>query len=307
MECPPSLIVFSSSILESMISVLGVFTNLLCFIVFSKIIQHEHIVGNMFKYLLVKAFCDCANCFGNIFIILYNCEWCGTAHTYWIQLYYIWIYNYTESITNLCSSMFEIAATFDCLITINNKWPVFQTKKCFYIVSLVIFLYCISFYVYIPLNGTIIEDYTFLNASNYTNKVRFTVKWSQTDFYEVDVIIRDAVVLVALIVLNVLIFISIKRAAANKRRISGRDNVQAQKASQRKAKMIEAMTCCFFWGHVTFFFYNLLYNSLSSVYSFFDCLNYLSYVPIEASYAFSIVLYYHFNKACKRYFLQKFC
>ncbi len=129
-------------------------------------------------------------------------------------------------------------------------------------------------------------------------------KWAVTDLYDVDVFIRDVVVFVALLVLNVLIFNFMSRTSENKRRISGRVSVESQRAERRKVTMISTMAACFFVGHVTSFTFNILYNSFKS--PEFDCFGYLSALPFDLSYSTSIFFYYHFNSTFKRYFLRYF-
>jgi hypothetical protein len=134
-----SLIVRSYMI--TIVSVIGIVVNTWCVVVFSMIIHKEKLSNHMFKYLLLKALHVDVQFLVQVFAPLYYCTTCSTYQTYASQFWYIWFYYYVECINELCSGFYDVAATFDCLITINQKFDCCRKNLSFYIISTGVFIF----------------------------------------------------------------------------------------------------------------------------------------------------------------------
>lgn len=129
-------------------SIFGILTNSACVYVFVRILCNEKLNGHMFKFLLLKAIHDLIQFILQVFEPLYYCETCSTYQTYSAQVWYIWFYYYVEAVNELCSGFFELAAAFDCFIIVNNKLEFMRKNVYFYVISTVITLYSLVFYIF---------------------------------------------------------------------------------------------------------------------------------------------------------------
>lgn len=143
-----------SSIINSYIipaiSVVGVVTNTWCIYAFVRILRNSRasIASNMFKYLLLKSIQDDCQFLVQVFAPLYYCVTCSTYQTFSSQVWYIGFYYYVEATNELASGLYDLAATFDCLLAIGNQCRVFQSTFMFYTLSTVIFLFSALFYIF---------------------------------------------------------------------------------------------------------------------------------------------------------------
>ncbi len=112
--------------------------------VFSLILICEKQHSNMFKYLLLNAINDAIQFVIQSFAPLFYTN----PSTYASQVWFIGFYYSVESVNELSSGFFELAATFDCMITINRKFDCCKKKLFFYVTGLAIFVYSSLFYVF---------------------------------------------------------------------------------------------------------------------------------------------------------------
>jgi hypothetical protein len=96
---------------------------------------------------------------------LYFCRKCRTTSSYLIQIWYIWSYIYFENIFMTISAIFEIAATFNCYISISAKFEYCQTNLFFYIFSTTVILLVSICYIILPL-GYVIKNENKIDLNN---------------------------------------------------------------------------------------------------------------------------------------------
>lgn len=125
------------------ISGIGLFINILNITIFYKIIQAtaKYDSGHMFKYLLFKSIDDLIQYLTLLLgPIYFNSD--SKLGAYW----YIWIYRYIKSVFELSSSYMQLAATFDCYITIKKFFKCCRTDIFAYLLIIVTHVVCFIFY-----------------------------------------------------------------------------------------------------------------------------------------------------------------
>jgi hypothetical protein len=301
---------FLFNYLEPSLNVFGIIANGFCVIVFFKILTRRQSLqgivsgGNIFKYLFLKSIMDFLNFVSNFFETFYDCHNCESSKSFVAKLWFIWIYNYFQYIVQTSSSVFEIAATFDCYITIIKKFTFFQTNLFFYSFSSLVVIVCTLVYIIFPFNFTIKK------VSNHTYEYDYS-KFGKTSLsnslYMADSFIRDGFFLVVLIFLNALI-LSLLIKTTKRRRDLVRNNMNnsslltiAQKAERKRMIMITLTGLNYMIGHSLFFVYNILPNKDERDMGY--CLFRYLYFFYIVSYANSIIFYYFFNSIFKRYLI----
>jgi hypothetical protein len=97
-------------------------------LVFIRILLSATRSGHAYKFLLVKALCDALALAIHSFELLHSCQTCPTYLTRAQAVWFIWFKSYTEHAVELCSGLFQIAATIDCIIILTRKFPYFRYK-----------------------------------------------------------------------------------------------------------------------------------------------------------------------------------
>jgi hypothetical protein len=133
------------------LDVLGIVLNAFCVLIWVLLLKEPQQPGqgHMFKYLLIKALCDTAYFTCDIFKIAYSCGDCAIRHSYAMQVWGIWFANYGEYVLSLCSAWLEVAATFDCFVTVSQKCTGCLAPICFYAVTFTALLFGASFNCFI--------------------------------------------------------------------------------------------------------------------------------------------------------------
>jgi hypothetical protein len=78
--------------------------------------------GNMFKYLLVKSTAEFCLFVIDIFYLGYDCKSCGIANTFAGEIWNNYFASYTEICLMYVSSLMEVIMTFDCYLSLKNRW-----------------------------------------------------------------------------------------------------------------------------------------------------------------------------------------
>ena len=258
----------------------------------------------MYKYLLVKAVYDGTNFIFAIFEFAYFSDGHGTTrNSYILQIWYIWFYFYGRLICQLCSGFMEVAATFDCYITINKRCDCCLKRFCFWVVVVVSMLYSAIYYSYF----LFIREIVPINIGNLS-KEESLYKLETTPFYYssaktylnlIHALVRDLVILIALIVLNVLILWSLVKSTKRKRRL-GASNAQIQqseKAKRKKVLMVFFTGLCFGVGH----FFDLIYSIPHTNSEAWFCFYYIALIFLHSSHVIPFFLYFAFNSTFRRY------
>jgi hypothetical protein len=283
------------------VNILGLIGNGLCIITFSKIIIKKQSQGNLFNYLLLKSIIDFIDFISNSFGVLYYCYNCQMSNWYIFQIWAIWFYNYVEFIAETVSAILEIAATFDCLITINKTFIYCQRKSFFYLFSTLILVGFTLFYLIFPL-GYKIKKHDSNFDYNYND-------FGSTSFYShitiIDSIIRDGIFLLIIITLNKFVLDLLKKSTQRRRELSGQvtnDNnllTVAQSAERKRMIMIIATGLNYMIGH----FINLAFTIITTLNKELNtfCLHKFWILLYDLSYANNIFIYYFFNNVFRRF------
>ena len=225
-----------STYVNTAISVVGLITNSICIVVFTMIIMGEKsLPGQMFKYLLFKAIYDTAQFWIQVFAPLYFCPTCSTYETYGSQLWYVWFYYYAENLFELASGFLEVAATFDCLITVKQMFPRLKTNRACLIFVTIVSVYSTLFYIFRIFTYNIVEIQAVKRnetiGNNETSLVltpsRFVLQaseFSKTALSEtlglMHTASRDAFVMIVTLILNMFLLMTLKDAVKLKKRMT---------------------------------------------------------------------------------------
>jgi hypothetical protein len=286
----------------SIIPPIGFISNLICVIVFIKIIRQESTTtrstdkSNMFKYLLLKSICDFVIFLSRIPVNFYfNAD--GTKNTSLIiNIWYVYINFYLIYPLQVSSTYYEIAAAIDLLLLVNRKFQSLREKIVFYIIGSVAAIFSSLFYI------------PFILFSEMTSKDgKYVVKTLEPHYYYKFLychnLIRDIIPLVLLILINYFILLSLNNIRKKRQTMMNNSNHTGnrnhRKSEINKIKMI-LVICILYLFHLPLTFYNnfKLY-SIHCFQQFFVLLFYLSYVLPIFSYIF-------FNNSFKFHFLKIF-
>jgi hypothetical protein len=289
---------------ERVLFIIGIITNSICIFVFSIIIikQHQQQHGNMFKYLLLKSIVDLLFSFINILDYFNVCQ---SSNELICVLVHIWVFKYLQITIATLSIVFEVAATVDCYININRKLLCCQNNQFFYSFSILTIILLFLFYLVYPLSFVVVK----LNLDYYKiEKSKFGMFFYHLNPAFLDSLLRDFVLFIILVVLNLLILISLMKATQHRRLIlvSNSNNntsmlTSSQKAERRKMIMILATGSNYMIGH----FPNFIWYFLQSYFNIPPNCN-IIFVDffLNLSYVDGIFLYFFFNNIFKQVFIE---
>lgn len=336
-QCPfKDIADFLAYQLTAYLSAVGVVLNTYCIVVFSLIVAKERTVGNMFKFLLVKAIHDDIQAVIQIFALFYSCVSCQTFGTYWMQVWYIYFYFYIGSINQLCSGWLEIASTLDRLIMIYNIFSFGKTKLYFIIVNVVLIIYSSVFYLDYIFTFRIVEKHVAMNSTSSNDSYEITyfayelTEFSSSTFAVVlqlwETLHRDAIVMILLVILNTFILIKFKETMSKKRnrmqklsiipnpathetnasvnstRPTATSNAQMQsvEAAERNLTIMIVMTGInYIIGHTATFVNQAIFFGVLSPTK--DCLIKMSLFFFYFSYSTPFLIYVSVNKLFRSY------
>jgi hypothetical protein len=289
------------------ISIYTFISNLLCAVVFSKILKRIRQNGNkMYYYFFIKSLCDML--FGLIesFYPLYGIESWSTSTSYLTNIWYIYLHKYLNKVLLMASSFLEIVASFDCAISMDNSLKWFQKWTCFIIVNLLILIFCFVYNSYILLVYDINKIYSLNHTVVEYDKHRnddffFSVEYIYLDLF--NSLFRDVISIILLITINLYILINLKKIRKRKNRLqknrkSAKNAIEnrAEIAENRKVRMIYVLCLIYIFGHLPSVLYYL--RALSDGY--FTIIFYASTdIIYPLSYGTSIFVYYFFNNNFK--------
>jgi hypothetical protein len=223
------------------LSIIGLITNILSSIVFSLIIKNGQRSNSddMYIYLLLKSICEGLGCFFSIFGVLYS--YGGTlTNTFTMTVWYIWFKEYIIKALFMASSGFEIAATFNCAISIKKQMKWCEKKLSFWL--WVLFIIVLSFGVemfgafsysmhrHTPIdefNRTINTYFAWHNAL-YSKRIKYGLGES---------IIKEVSFLIILLLLNIYILIKLIQIGRRKKKLTS-TSINSNRAEKRKIIMI---------------------------------------------------------------------
>jgi hypothetical protein len=287
----------------------GSILNLICILCFIKIIRDERSnSSNMFKFFLLKSMSDFTFCFLFIPHIIYNYPASSMLKKSLPLVIWLYFFNrYIAFAAKIMSVFFELAASFDCLFFISQKLGALRTKRSFYIISIVIIVFCLTFSVISLLFRRIESEF----STEYNTTFYKTVKTQiyNTDLYDIyymsNSIIRDIMPLILLILINIMVLIELKKATKRRQRLltSKKRSLStlkiARNVENNKIRMI-VFTSLNHLLHIPIILYNT--RAVSGVCSVVDSLFVLLY---ETSYAIPFFSFILFNKIFRKAITEK--
>jgi hypothetical protein len=308
-------ICFNTRDIKKSIHITGVFTNGICIVVFSLIIKRTQQSSsssrtqgnNMFKYLLIKSIMDFVYCLSESLLYFRICR--GSYQSLACLVTSLWFYDYLYHSIVFLSIVFEIAATFDCYISINRKLKCCQTNFFFNSFSFVSIIFFMLITLIYPLKFKIEKTIT---TDLLNNKTLFQYNIAYSKFGEatsertlifVESLIFDFIMIIILLVFNVIILFSLFETTKRRRILAGNNNnnntllTASQNAERKKIIMIVSTGFNYGVGHFIFFGSSIVYfiNRVSS-YCLFD----YTLVFYVVTYTDSIIFYFFFNNIFRK-------
>jgi hypothetical protein len=299
-------------VILSIINLISFLMNFISVLVFLKILKDKRRTNEressslMYKYLLFKSICDTISSLIKILIIFFKSNidrstLIGSIWTLFFDFYF------TQSFY-LASGFFEIAATFNCAISIENKLKWLQTKLSFYITTIGLFAFCFVYQSFYFVFKHIEKSESFNNKTSYYINDNYKYYSILENFELSTLIIRDLVCLVLLVIINT--FILFKMVQIRKRRSHLQSNSQSanrissRQAEYRKIKMIVSLFIVYTLGHLPFILFQLgvfTYNMKLDNYGRF-----YTEIILTISLSASFFIYTFFDKKFNRVLLNIF-
>lgn len=308
--------------LVTIINFFGSILNLFSAYIFKKILDSQIEQRNssfssnkrMYQYLFFKSISDS---FSQIFMILspfYFCEKFLISLTLVMNLWYIIFYWFIADCLTTVSGLLEIAATFDCYISINNRIKWIKEKKSFLtILFLIYFLsFCYHLFYFFMLNITKRVELNSLNQTITKYSVEYNFKTPFKELNYIESFFRGFVVLFLLLIINLAILIELKKASKRKdefhsssiRSVSSNTVTNnkvinkrklCKSAERRKIMMIFTIFIIYFIGQTSY----VINNFFSSEYLFK-----FSVFLFDFSYSIYFFVYLFFNLKFREIFLS---
>jgi hypothetical protein len=293
--------------LVNTLNVLGSFLNIICILIFYKIIkQEQNNQGHLFKYLFLKSISDFLFCITNIPVIVYYRKEPILDDSFIMQLWYIVGYHYLFAVFTQMSIWFEIFALIDCFCLVSMKFQWHKSKLCFYLTSILSTL--IFFVYYIPTNF----DFKIVRIGNGGYKIdEFNIIFVHY-YAATHTISRELFPICISIVVNTLILFYIRKATIHRQRIANMNpnsvNSQAHlmiarsiHAERNKTKMI-IVTSCMHLFRLPIIFFNFEIFNFKSNHLLID----FCFLFLHLYFAIPVVSYVLFNKTFRKYFSNLF-
>jgi hypothetical protein len=302
--------------IQTVMTYCGAGLNFVCALIFIKIIKDEKRTAttarrsNLFKYLLVKSLIDCLFCVQNMPQVFYYRQDFTINESYGMQFWYLYCFYYLYPVMSTVSVWIEIAASVDCLFLVVTPTATFQwftTKKCFWLVTIIIITS--NSIIYIPnLFWFSIEPKS--DGGYYPKVTKFTAS-SFVHYHKIyHTLIRDTLPVFISMILDSIMFYYIRKSTIRRRAMTKTTQQQqrpmtivrrSEMAERNKIKMMLITSFVHFF-HLPVIIYNFNIFNVRH-YSFWAQLCILS---INLSYFIPIFLYTTFNSIFKRYFYKIF-
>jgi hypothetical protein len=253
--------------------------------------QQQQQKGQMFKYFFVSSVVETmVYLIGSPDAEYYNNDANRYKSFAW-KIWYVYFYCYIYYSLVTISNYMELAATFDCYIVIKNKFTFMQTKKFFkMIISAVIVVCFIMHSTYLVRKIEIINNNGTDNETIVDSKYQHSFENGDNSieikyYHSVLAIIREALPLVLLVIVNILILKTLKEVMKKKREIQRTNNdTTASNAELNKLKMIIAICLDYYILRTPLALYYILNLKIET--AIWDCLFYYGYPSYILSYSF---------------------
>jgi hypothetical protein len=289
------------------LSIIGFIFNLLSTIVFSLIVKNGQRGDDMYKHLLLKSICQMLGCFFSVFYAVYY--YMGPlTYIYLMAFWNIWFENFIIKALFMASTGFEIAATFNCVISIEKQMKWCEKRLSFWI--WVLFILILSFGVEVfPVFMLNIFDSIEIDKFNRTIHSYSPLYNSLVLKFGIyglsESIIKEVLFLLILLSLNCYILFKLIQIGRRKKRLNtNSSNVQnSARAENRKIVMIIVLFLTFLLGHLPNFMFFAVSNGYGSNFFWVDFKDF-AFMCLYLSYSTSFFVYLAFNNIFRRLFMK---
>ena len=306
--------------------IFGACVNLICTVVFTKMIQDKSMKEGVFKYLLFKSMVDTYISLRFSLGRLIKCQYCELDDYYFVKLFY-WIFCiYIGFSVQLISILCDIASSFNRYRLLTMRFKVFN-RISFKLAIGLICTYSFSFYAYKIVGFTIVEysrtennltrSIYILNSSaripsNLSNQTSEILGYIHS-------FVRDGLCVFVLLVLNILTLVEIRRAMHKKKNLIRQNSsasavksgggvrntvIKAHKAQLRLTMMVFTMSSVALISHGLIFieYFKILSRFMRNN----KCMNVVNLMSYELQYSVNFFLYLCFNLNFRKVFFNFF-
>jgi hypothetical protein len=282
------------------ITVVGIISNLICIIVFTIINRTVTSNGQMYLYFLMKSICDFFIFITYLINIFYELSTDQIRNTYFTQFIFIYFYHFLSPIFQMYSIFFEVFATIDCFLSIDNKYKTFLTKKAFYLNSIFVIIFFSCVY-----SGKLFVYKIIPSGNNEYNHEKTCLYF--TAFYRilsfVTLFLRDILGSILCFIFNILIFLNIKKMSERKKLLKNNESlVRCIQAQENKVKMIYFASINHVIFHTPDFIMSIYGKYIKT--TFWIKYVYYSTTLLVLSYLMPFFIYILFNKKFCDTFLE---
>lgn len=283
-SCPSELITIY---VTPFISLLGIIFNLLSTIVFTRMLITNLQVNPLYRILHAKSLLELIMFTLNVLMPIYYCRSCPISSSSLAQIWYIYLFNYSEDFLLTSSLILEIFASIRCYFNLTNSKPrILAGLSIIYPILAIISLTMIysSFILFrfriVRFESGFTTERTDYFNSSFDTLVRFVQSF-----------IRDVLLIILLFVLQSFMIVIIQR------QVSG--NLEANALMRFKRKTILMVITCgmiYVLGHLPIMVYYLPFSKNGDLNEFWSCYYLFSLVPFYLSYLPNFFIYCYFNK-----------
>jgi hypothetical protein len=235
----------------------------------------------------------------------------------------------------ISSDLLEIAATIDCALSINKKFKFWFKSISFYIVLITIFILSFGIGSYYLIYWKIEHSTRFNKSLNRTITVFYVapnfLKVNLKSYYVFNLVqsfIRDLILLLILLALNIYILVKLRQIKIRKNKLGANSTCtntatnnrkeiskvkrnlrsNAERAELRKVIMIGVLCLIYLIGHFPTLFYSLsFFIQFKVIAGFWQYEEYFKEVLFHLSYGVSLYVYLLFNIQFKIIIERIFC
>ena len=289
--------------LSPTLGVISFFLNLMCVVVFIKLIRNKKLKDDIFKYLLLKSILDAYLSIRNSLFHTFNCQSCEIEKIYALKLLHWILLVYLGFVLQLVSTFCQIGSSINRYRNLTKKFKFFDYIPIKFI-FMSMFIYSSAFYIYKFFDLRIVEQ-----IETNTTSVRYVLNLDEHYLKDSSIIIgyvhtlvRDGITIMVIFVFNLLTLIEIKKVMNKKRRLvkintkqmSSKD--RAERAEIRLTIMVVIICFMVLVGHGLLL---LFYFKISSN----KCFSRVSIILFYLPYEINLVFYICFNLNFRHVFI----
>ena len=292
------LLVINTIYLRESLSGLGFILNLFCTYIFFKIIRNIKANIDLYKYFLLESIINSYICLRIMLKNVFDCKNCEIEKYYAMKVILWFFFYYVDYSLELMSIMISVMSGFNRYRSIDNFLNVFD-KIPFFLVNSLVAIFCGVFCAYKLFDITI--ETTMKNNSTYATYYLKSNKLGQTAlvFDQMYTLIRDAIPIFAILLLNILTMIKIKKTMKKKEIVTRRKKrLKDSNTELRLNLMVVVTSSIVLLSHLANFIFWL------KVFETNECFNLLRNFLYWTSYGINFFIYLFFNLKFQIYFIN---